>query len=498
MFRQLAFGAIPLGACLGAFTVPCSAAQLSDVEHIIVIYLENHSFDNLFGFFPNADGIAAAGATKIQVDPEGHPYTFLPPVQHLVKKRDGTKGAEVDDRFPDNLLNQPFSIDAFVPIGEATGDLLHRYYDQIEQIDGGRMDKFAAYSDARGLAMGFYDGSKTKLWDYAKRYTLTDHFFHAAFGGSFLNHFWMICACTPRYEGVPPDGITAKFVEGHISQLGLTGVIRTDLLSPQGYAVNTMFAQLGPHPKDPRSPFDNFLPPIDANKVPTIGSRLSDKNITWAWYSGGWDDAVAGKASKDFQFHHQPFAYFSNYEQLKSEGHLLDAQDFMSDIVQGTLPQVVFYKPIGELNEHPEYANVLEGDEHLDKVLRLIEQSPIWSKSIVIVTFDENGGYWDHVPPPVIDEWGPGMRVPTVIISPFAKKGFIDHTIYDTTAILKLIETRWGLEPLGQRDKCSKDMTAAFEFDGPASATPDPDCKKKPVGGSKPETPPPPEASPKP
>ena len=232
--------------------------------------------------------------------------------------------------------------------------------------------------------------------------------------------------------------------------------------------------------------------------MPTIGSRLSDKNITWAWYSGGWDDAVAGKASKDFQFHHQPFAYFSNYEQLKSEGHLLDAQDFMSDIVQGTLPQVVFYKPIGELNEHPEYANVLEGDEHLDKVLRLIEQSPIWSKSIVIVTFDENGGYWDHVPPPVIDEWGPGMRVPTVIISPFAKKGFIDHTIYDTTAILKLIETRWGLEPLGQRDKCSKDMTAAFEFDGPASATPDPDCKKKPVGGSKPETPPPPEASPKP
>src|SRR6187455_17284 len=86
MFRQLAFGAIPLGACLGAFTVPCSAAQLSDVERIIVIYLENHSFDNLFRFFPNADGIAAAGATKIQVDPEGHPYTFLPPVQHLVKK----------------------------------------------------------------------------------------------------------------------------------------------------------------------------------------------------------------------------------------------------------------------------------------------------------------------------------------------------------------------------------------------------------------------------
>ena len=107
--------------------------------------------------------------------------------------------------------------------------------------------------------------------------------------------------------------------------------------------------------------------------MPTIGSRLSDKNITWASYSGGWDDAVAGKASKNFQFHHQPFASFSHYEQLKSERHLLGAQDFISDIMHGTLPQVVFYEPIGELNEHPEYANVLEGDEHLDKVLRLIE-----------------------------------------------------------------------------------------------------------------------------
>jgi phospholipase C len=101
------------------------------------------------------------------------------------------------------------------------------------------------------------------------------------------------------------------------------------------------------------------------------------------------------------------------------------------------------------------------------------------------------------VPPPVIDEWGPGMRVPTVIISPFAKKGF-DHTIYDNTAILKLIETRYGLEPLGKRDKCSKDLTAAFQFEGPASASPDPDCEKKPEGEPKPETPPAPKAEPKP
>jgi acid phosphatase len=475
MFRRFSLGALLLSAGLACTSNPCSAADLSDVDHIIVIYLENHSFDNLFGSFPNADGLAAAGATKIQVDPDGHPYTFLPPVQQLVKKPDGSKVSEIDPRFPSDLPNQPFSIDAFVPIGGATGDLIHRYYDQIEQIDGGRMDKFAAFSDARGLAMGFYDGSQTTLWNYAKRYTLADHFFHAALGGSFLNHFWMICACTPRYENAP-DAIKAKFdAQGHITQLGQTGVLRTDLVTPDGYVVNTIFPQFGPHPENPPSPFDNFLPPIDSKAMPTIGSRLSEKKISWAWYSGGWDDAVAGHPSKEFQFHHQPFAYFDNYEELMRERHLLDARDFIWDIVHDTLPQVVFYKPIGELNEHPGYANVLQGDEHLGKVLQLIEHSPAWSKSIVIVTFDENGGYWDHVPPPKIDQWGPGMRVPTVIMSPFAKKGFIDHTVYDTTAILKLIETRFGLEPLSDRDKNSKDMSAAFDFArAPAEQTPNP------------------------
>ena len=130
---------------------------------------------------------------------------------------------------------------------------------------------------------------------------------------------------------------------------------------------------------------------------------------------------------------------------------------------------------------------MLEGDKHLDKVLRKIERSPIWSKSIVIVTFDENGGYWDHVPPPKIDRWGPSMRIPTVIISPFAKKSFIDHTIYDTTAILKLIEIRFGL-CLGDRDKKSKDLTTAFDFEVPASPPPEPVCKPEPKPESEPET----------
>jgi phospholipase C len=115
---------------------------------------------------------------------------------------------------------------------------------------------------------------------------------------------------------------------------------------------------------------------------------------------------------------------------------------------------------------------VLDGDKHIGELLCDIEKSPIWEKT----TFDENGGYWDHVPPKS-DRWGPGTRVPTVIISPFAKKGFIDHTTYDTTAILKLIEKRFDLPALGERDKNSKDLTNALNFDGPP---PEPVCPPDP------------------
>ena len=478
MSCRFALAATLFAASACGFSSACSAAQLGDVEHIIVIYLENHSFDNLFGFFPGADGIATAGATKIQVDRNGKPYDFLPPAMEAVdlphnkevdkqlpadllsaiKKFD--KRMSVDRRFPDNPPNQPFSIDAYVPLGDKTGDPIHRFYHQQAQIDGGLMDKFVAYTNVGALVMGYYDGSRTNLWKYAERYTLADHFFQAAFGGSFLNHFWWICACTPRYDNAPDKLKAGSDVSGPLRGL-------PDQVTPDGYAVNTL------QPFDP--PHNEKEPTLPPQDMATIGDELSDKGISWAWYAGGWKEAVENHPDKTFQYHHQPFAYFRKYAPgHPGREHLKDEEDFEKAIAANDLPEVVFYKPIGELNEHPGYADVLEGDKDLGKLLSKIERSPIWSKSIVILTFDENGGYWDHVPPPKIDRWGPSTRIPTVIISPFAKKSFIDHTTYDTTAILKLIELRFGLECLGDRDKKSKDLTNAFDFDGPP---PEPVCK---------------------
>jgi len=128
------------------------------------------------------------------------------------------------------------------------------------------------------------------------------------------------------------------------------------------------------------------------------------------------------------------------------------------------VPAVSFIKPLGPDNEHPGYTNLARGQQHVADLVQAIQKSSIWTDTVIIITYDENGGFWDHVAPPKIDKWGPGTRVPTIIISPYAKKGFVDHTQYDTTSILKLIETRWGLQPLGTRDAAANDLTNAFDF----------------------------------
>ncbi len=443
------FANVLCGSVACAQESPKAVPGLDKINHIVVIYLENRSFDNLYGLFPGANGVANAGDAAKQVDRQGKPYDKLPPALNT-----NLRPVAADARFPPELANAPFRSEAYAGLNETTGDLVHRFYQEQLQIDGGKMDKFVAWSDAGGLVMSTYDGSKMPLWDYAKRYVLMDNFFHAAFGGSFLNHLYLVCACAPVYKDAPPE---------LVAQLDANGTLVKDgAITPDGYAVNTMQPRQGPHAANITDPA-KLLP---LQEMTNIGDRLSQKGVTWAWYSGGWDDAVAGKPDPLFQFHHQAFAFFKNTANgtPAAKEHLKDELDFIASIQKGELPQVVFFKPSGEENEHPGYADVLSGEKHTADILKMIERSPLWKDTAIIITYDENGGLWDHVAPPKVDRWGPGTRVPTLVISPFAKKGFVDHTQYDTTSILKLIETRFGLAPLGSRDAAANDMTNAFEL----------------------------------
>ena len=428
---------------------PGHRPELGRIGHIMVLFLENRSFDHLYGLFPGAEGIQHSGFASIQVSAEGRQFATLPPVINNL-----TRLGQIDSRFAHGLPNGPFRADRYVGLEERISDPVHRFYQEQEQINGGKMDRFVAVSDTGALPMGYFDGSALPLFRLAREYTLADRFFHAAFGGALLNHFWLICACTPRYDD-PPENLVAKLdVNGRM--------IKDGAVTPDGFVVNTIDPISTPH--DP-SITDNrqFLP---LQTMTTIGRRLTDAGVSWAWYSGGFADAVAGHPDPTFIPHHQPFVYFADYA-AGTPGraeHLKDGRDMRRAIRDRTLPAVSFYKPIGADNEHPGYASLVRGDYHAASIIYQVQQSFIWDDVVIIVTYAGNGGIWDHVAPPKIDRWGPGTRVPTVIISPFAKRHFIDHTTYDTTSILRLIEARWGLTPLSDRDANAADLTNALQL----------------------------------
>jgi acid phosphatase len=487
------------------------------VATIVVIYAENRAFDDLYGNFPGAEGLGDVidgegrpiPAYVPQRDRDGSTLAVLPPTWGGVTASGYTP--VVTQGQSAGLPNAPFSIEhAFgaqsgvtLTTAAVTRDLWHRFFEHQMQIDGGRNDGYAAWSDAGGLAMGHFDYSGSALYALARQFVLADHFFQGAFGGSFLNHQYLICACAPEYPGAdsaaarPSIAVLEKDAAGHYlprlktapaspaSALdGPPTFAMSGNLTPAGYfgddkfyAVNTMQPPYQPSGNPPAADDsgDLYANPAKATTLPpqtapTIGDRLSAKDVRWIWYAGAWDDALKdGRApsgdvrrviyapqtpagSPDFQPHHQPFNYYAAFDPAVKAAqraeHLKDYADLVADIAAGRLPPVAFYKPQGNLNQHPGYADIADGDRHIAYVIAKLRAGPQWKNMVIVVTYDEFGGAWDHVAPPRGDLLGPGARIPALIISPFAKRSTVDHTPYDTASILRLLIRRFGLEPL--------------------------------------------------
>jgi acid phosphatase len=499
------------------------------IDTLVVIYAENRGFDTLYGLFPGANGIpgvnpSAVGTVQPQKDFDGSVLPTLPPVWGGVAA--GGQPVVMTQAQSAGMPNRPFRIDDPAGLNGtgivmaqsiATRDLVHRYYNNIMQIAGGNNDRFAAYSDAGALSMGYYDGSQMKLWQLARQYTLADNFFMGAFGGSYLNHQYLICACTPVYpnaDNSPAKGLISEIdvdAQGRFVRLtpaadappsvlaGAPRYKRDGTLTPKDadgmyYSINTMQPAYQPSGNAPAAGADarygdtgkpTTLPP---QTQATIGDRLDARGVSWAWYGGAWNTASSGTpegrsviyAGKvQFQPHHQPFNYYAAFDpstqQARRDAKLRDYDSrFLADAAAGQLPAVTFYKPQGNLNQHAGYANLSDGDAHIAEVIGKLQQSPQWGRMLIVVTYDENGGFYDHATVPKGDRWGPGTRIPALIISPLAKKGHVDKTQYDTASILRFITRRWGLEPLPgvvQRDSALRangfpamgDLSAALE-----------------------------------
>ncbi|WP_249677642.1 acid phosphatase [Pseudomonas abieticivorans] len=532
----LGVGAATLSACGGseadspAKEHPLTPAELDkklreQVKTIVVIYAENRSFNNLFANFPGVEKPLSAlkPADCQQRDRDGSLLQTLPPawggvLQVGPQTVDGVTYAN-GVQFQENLPNAPFALKGpnqeDLPLNLVTRDLWHVFYQNQMQINGGKNDQFVAWADSGGFTMGYYAQSQyaLRLWDVAREFVLCDNFFQGAFGGSFLNHQYLVSAAVPFYPNATtsvakdqiatlqsddPAGTRLKPLDKSPAS-AMTGPPQfgPSALTPDGFAVNTMAPPYWPTwIRDPQRP-DYAKPDLPSVLVPQthehIGDKLNKKNIEWAWYGGAWQATLdqfkdSGGIPKipNFQYHHQPFNYFQRQgpenpaERSKRlrDGGLGDEANtnkFVADAQAGKLPAVSFYKPQGNLNLHAGYADVAAGDRHITRILKELRNSPQWQNMVVVVTVDENGGWWDHVAPPQGDRWGPGTRIPALVVSPFARKGTVDHTVYDTASILRLITRVHQLEVLDglkQRDdamtargqKPMGDLTNALKF----------------------------------
>jgi len=437
--RLLLVAVLALASLQGALAQP-SPPQLDAlrrIDHVVVVFMENRSFDNLFAIFPGADGIASAGPAARQLMRDGAAYPTLPPP---LIRRQGQMG--VDTRFPTNMPNAPFRMDDFAKPADMAPSPIHAFYQEQAQIAGGAMNRFVAYTDVGGAVMGWQDMKDSTHWKLAAAFTLADNFFHSAFGGSFLNHAFLACSCAFRWPGAPA---------GIVAQFDASGkMVRDGQVTPDGYAINTSRSIYLHHPNDARDP-ERLVPP---QTMPHFGDRMDAAGVSWKWYSHGYNDAMAGKPDRAFSFHHNPFAYFANMApgSEAQKRHLQDYPDLERDLANNALPQVVFYKPLASNSMHPGNGTVAGGDAHLAEIIGKLQASPAYANMLIIVTYDENGGFWDHVAPPKRDAWGPGTRVPMIAIGNMVRHGFVDHTQYDFGSILRTIQLRWRVAPVNDID----------------------------------------------
>src|SRR5438874_3923369 len=380
---------VAAGPALASVQASNEQKGLNAINHIVVIYEENHSFDNLYGGWEGVNGLAAADAAHttqvIQSNTSPPPaYTCL--MQNDVNLvsapgpvcTDSTTGTT----FTSHFTNQPFNIEAYIPAGArtcpqpgvfapnglppsngnlpggCTRDIVHRFYQEQYQLNNGNQNRYVTGSDAVGLAMGYYNTTALPIYQYlhsdgGPHYAIADDFFQAAFGGSFLNHQWLIAAASPAWanmpdgqhsmvdsNGFPNAGYPLYTPTGPVADRAGTqacGLSSTNSNVACGnYAVNTIQPTSQPTSSNPLK-----LPPLTSAN---IGDRLTAAGVSWAWYSGGWDNAagnVGGPGwtngttpgqctdpqsslngvtptrwycpNKVFQFHHQPFNYFANY-----------------------------------------------------------------------------------------------------------------------------------------------------------------------------------------
>lgn len=433
------------------------------IKHVVVIFQENVSFDHYFATYPHA------------LNPAGEP---------AFRARRGTPSV---NGLNEELLNHnpnaanPQRLDRSEPL---TCDQDHGYGAEQKAFDGGLMDKFVEFTDQEscgapdiskpGLVMDYYDGNTvTALWNYAQHFAMSDNSYGTTFGPSTPGALNLIAGQT---HGASPE------VPGRIQN-------------------GTMFSDIDPSYDD----CSNSSHATASMSGQNIGDLLNARNITWGWFEGGFRPTsrkadgtavcganttnVGGALITDYIPHHEPFQYYtstSNPHHLPPSSvseigytdqanHQYDLQDFWSAVDSGNMPAVSFLKAKAAQDGHAGYSDPLDEQQFLVNTISRLEQSPEWRSTAIIISYDDSDGWYDHVMGPIVsqsndaandaftgtglcgtnasgaylDRCGYGPRLPLLVISPYAKRNFVDHSVTDQSSILRFIETNWQTGRIG-------------------------------------------------
>jgi len=416
---------------------PAGCAKITDIDHVVIIIQENRSFDHYFGSYPGVRGFSDKSVAFQQPDPSNN---TVPPVGALL----------------------PFHLDTAQANAACTPDITHDWVPQHQSWDNGAMDGFVTSrlpinsSDAI-LTMGYYTRADLPFYyAVADAFTICDNYFCSVIGPTDPNRLYTMAA------SIDPDGKNG----GPLLQSLVTN----------------------------KSAFQGRL------TYTTMPEQLQSSGISWKVYSSPDSNILNGLLSNNV------LSYFKNFQDPASalyQNAFVPSfpVDFLADALAGNLPQVSWVIPSALDSEHPPSPSLF-GENTLSAIVSALTTNPAqWAKTVLFATYDENGGFFDHIPPitappgtpgeyvtapavpdptvvgnpPILGPIGLGFRVPMLIISPFNRGGFVSSDLFDHTSVLRFLETRFGAEVpnlSAWRRAAVGDLTSAFNFSAPDRSLP--------------------------
>jgi phospholipase C len=371
--------------------------NINQLQHIVFVLMENRAYDNYFGVYCQ------------------HASPYCPAT---------ADGIPPGTCVPRNVTNPsegcvaPYNMTTLV-----TPDMFHYWVQSHEAYDNGRMDGFYAAEGNTTETFGHYNGSTIPVyWDLAQQFGLSDSFFSSTLSYSLPNHWYIIAGQTPQAILISP--LTANVsVQQHHEYLN------------------------------------------EANATPTIEGELAlHPSVSWTYYDWALDTYSAAISNFDYNAPGSAYAIWNPlaapYASYQQTSHFASRPQFFSDLAGGTLPNLSWIIPSGTTSDHPP-ADISQGEDFVASIVNSVEKSSYWNSTAIFLTWDDYGGFYDHVPPPQIDPYGLSFRVPLIVISPWTRAGYVSHATEDFDSVLRLMELRFGLGCLTPRD-C--DATLPLDF----------------------------------